>query len=492
MVQSATPSRSSWRFSVSVLVPVLVAVLVAIGTATGFVLWSTTRSDDRALDRQTRLVSHILGKERQYISDEQSAVSPSDEAIDALEGGIDIDWVSDVLGAAFYDDFGPHRIYLLDPDLRPVFAMRDGGDAARSSFQPDSQTILGLARQLRTDAALSAISAYENGFGDVPAVADFAIIEGKPALVGVIPMLGESEDVLVPPGKAFTHVAIRFLDDALAGELMENYLIDGAHFGADASVASGEAALPLRDAAGNTVAWFKWLPDRPGAQILSETAPAMVLALLAAGLVVVLLLLRLRKSSSELEAARAEAHHRALHDPLTGLANRAGFQDRLAQALSALARGRAPVALLALDLDRFKQVNDTLGHDAGDQLLRQVAKRLQPLVRDTDTVARLGGDEFAIIQTDLRTPADTESLSRRIIDRVAEPYALLGGEARIGVSIGIAIAGTPSEAADLPARADFALYEAKENGRNAYRIFGTASAADPVDLPAPANTNRVA
>lgn len=492
MAKSGKQSSSSWKFSVSVLLPVLVAVLVAVGTASSFVVWSTTRSDDSALARQSRLVSHILGKEREYLSDYQSDISPWDDVIDAIEGGIDIEWVSENLGADFYENYATHRIYLLDPDMRPRFAMRDGGNAAVSSFAGDSETILKLARKLRTDESLSAISAFENGFGSVPAVSDFAVIEGRPALVGVIPLLGESEDVKVPPGKAFTHVAIRFLDDALAKELMDAYLIEGAHFSTDGTLGAGEDALPLRDADGNTVAWFKWLPDRPGAQILSETAPAMVGALLAGGLVVLLLLLRLRKSSNDLEAARAEAHHRALHDPLTGLANRAGFQERLAQALSGLGRGRSPIALLALDLDRFKQVNDTLGHDAGDQLLRQVAERLQPLVRDTDTIARLGGDEFAIIQTDLKTEHDSVSLSQRIIARVSEPYALQGGEARIGVSIGVALAATPSEASDLPARADFALYEAKDGGRNDYRIFGTVRPADPVEMPAPANTNRVA
>ncbi|MFY8102208.1 MAG: CHASE4 domain-containing protein, partial [Allorhizobium sp.] len=329
MAKSGKQSSSSWKFSVSVLLPVLVAVLVAVGTASSFVVWSTTRSDDSARARQSRLVSHILGKEREYLSDYQSDISPWDDVIDAIEGGIDIEWVSENLGADFYENYATHRIYLLDPDMRPRFAMRDGGNAAVSSFAGDSETILKLARKLRTDESLSAISAFENGFGTVPAVSDFAVIEGRPALVGVIPLLGESEDVKVPPGKAFTHVAIRFLDDALAKELMDAYLIEGAHFSTDGTLGAGEDALPLLDADGNTVAWFKWLPDRPGAQILSETAPAMVGALLAGGLVVLLLLLRLRMSSNDLEAARAEAHHRALHDPLTGLANRAGFQERL-------------------------------------------------------------------------------------------------------------------------------------------------------------------
>jgi diguanylate cyclase (GGDEF)-like protein len=324
-------------------------------------------------------------------------------------------------------------------------------------------------------------------------VSDLVIVEGKAAFVGIIPILGESTDVVVRPDRAFFHVAVRFLDDALASELMDDYLIEGARFSADAATSPGEMALPLQNDAGETVAWFKWLPDRPGAQILAETAPAMVGALLVGGAIILLLMRRLQRSSAELERARADAHHRALHDPLTGLANRAGFQERLSQAVSALGRGRSPIALLALDLDRFKQVNDTLGHESGDQLLQQVAARLQPLVRETDTIARLGGDEFAIIQTDIASSKDAEALSDRIIAKVSEPYSLMGAQARIGVSIGVAVGRDLQDGADLPARADFALYEAKDAGRNCYRVFDQRrDEAGVISLPLPANTNKVA
>jgi diguanylate cyclase (GGDEF)-like protein len=478
-------SRLGWRFSLSVLLPVIVAVLVTVGTAAGFILWSTAKSDDRALERQTRLVGHILTKERQYIGEELADVSPWDDAIFALEPRIDPEWIDENLGAGFYESYGHHRIYVLDPQLRPVYAMRDGGSAPRESFEASGDAIRALAAKLQTVESRSAMDAFENGFGVVPTVSDFAIIEGKAAIVGVIPIMGESDDVVVKPDRAFFHTAVRFLDEALATELMGEYLIEGAHFSTDATLEPGESLLELRNGAGDTVAWFKWLPDRPGAQILTETAPAMIAALLVGGLIILLLMRRLNRSSSELEQARADAHHRALHDPLTGLANRAGFQERLNQAIAALSRGRNPIALLALDLDKFKQVNDTLGHESGDQLLQQVAERLQPLVRETDTIARLGGDEFAIIQTD--------ALSDRIIAKVAEPYSLMGAQARIGVSIGLAFARDSRDGADLAARADFALYDAKEAGRNCYRVFDDKRDDGTVlSLPQPANANKVA
>jgi diguanylate cyclase (GGDEF)-like protein len=458
-----------WTFSLKVLLPVIVAVVSTLGTAAGFMMWSTTKSDERALERQTRLVQHILDTERKAMSAEMLEVTMWDEAVEATAAK-DIDWIDEELGPFFYDLFGHNRIYVLGPGMEPVYAMRDGGRVDVATYGPDRDTIVALASHHRTAEGASAIAASDNGFGSAPVAGDLAIVEGRPALVAVVPLVAES--FVVPRGEESFVASVRFLDDAVATELMDQYLIEGARFVPEISAADGGAALPLTDASGMTVAWFRWQPDRPGAQILAETAPAMIGVLGAVGFVIFVLMQRLRRSSAELEAARAEAQHRALHDPLTGLANRAGFQERLTQAIAGLGHGPSAIALLALDLDRFKQVNDTLGHEAGDLLLKQVAERLRPLLRDTDFIARLGGDEFAIIQSALKTVNDATSLSSRIVSRISEPYSLNGQEAHIGVSVGIAIADSPEDGLELPSRADFALYEAKEVGRNQARLFG--------------------
>ena len=486
--------RAEWRFSFSVLIPVIIAVVVTVGTAAAFVVWSAARSDDRALARQTRLVSHMLSKEREYLASEQNDVTSWDDAFFAFAERPDMEWIDENLGADFFESYGYNRIYVLDPRLRPVYAMREGGKVAPQTFEADRVAVAALADKHLSVDGQSAIEAYLNGFAEVPHVADIAVIDGRAALIGVVPILPETRDVRIPPRRTFFHVAIRFLDDALAGELMGQYLIEGARFTSDAGAATGEASFPLQNQAGETVAYFRWVPDRPGAQILSETMPAMLGALLAGGGIIALLMRGLRRSSEELEAARAEAHHRALHDPLTGLANRAGFQERLAQAIATLRRSRSPVALLALDLDRFKQVNDRLGHEAGDRLLQQVAQPLPPQLPDTPTQAPLGGPELALKQTAIKTVSDCRTLSDRIISRIQEPFSLEGGDANIGVSIGIAVASNPDDGQDLTSRADFALYEAKDAGRNRYHVFGERGDDDErtIPVPAPANANRVA
>jgi diguanylate cyclase (GGDEF)-like protein/PAS domain S-box-containing protein len=162
----------------------------------------------------------------------------------------------------------------------------------------------------------------------------------------------------------------------------------------------------------------------------------------------------------------------AHHDSLTELPNRSLFLDRLGLAMAQARRDGRPMAVLQLDLDHFKDVNDTLGHAAGDTLLRACARRLQSIVHDTDTVARIGGDEFAIILTGLEQPIDAGHVAQRIIARLLEPVSCQGHEVHTGTSIGITIFPDDDTDADqLLRNADIALYRAKANGRNTYSFF---------------------
>ena len=173
------------------------------------------------------------------------------------------------------------------------------------------------------------------------------------------------------------------------------------------------------------------------------------------------------------EQRRSEAKivHMALHDALTDLPNRVLLNERLEHALTRVKRGEI-VAVHLLDLDHFKTVNDTLGHPAGDKLLRMVTERLRALVRETDTIARMGGDEFAILQVAIDQPADATALALRIIEAVSAPYDIDGHQVVIGASVGIAVGPLDGDKPDqLIRNADLALYRAKGDGRGTYRFF---------------------
>ncbi|MGC5799491.1 EAL domain-containing protein [Sphingomonas sp. NFX23] len=158
-------------------------------------------------------------------------------------------------------------------------------------------------------------------------------------------------------------------------------------------------------------------------------------------------------------------------DDLTGLALRNTFMATLERALPGTVEGGEPVALLCLDLDRFKMVNDTLGHGIGDQLLKKVADRLRKASRKDDLVARLGGDEFVILQRGIRSPRDAEFLAERLVDLIGRTYVLGGHTVNIGISIGVALGSGSMQPRDVLRNADLALYEAKRAGRGRYRFF---------------------
>jgi diguanylate cyclase (GGDEF)-like protein len=176
---------------------------------------------------------------------------------------------------------------------------------------------------------------------------------------------------------------------------------------------------------------------------------------------------------TERRRAEAEIFHLARHDGLTGLANRAEFNAKLEEASQRLKRNGGSVTVMMLDLDKFKDVNDTRGHLAGDRLLVEVGKRLKSEIREIDVLARLGGDEFAIIQEGGSNQRDgATALALRIIGAVTRTFDLNGHEAHVGISIGIALAPVHGiESEELLRSADLALYDAKANGRNDFRLF---------------------
>jgi len=177
----------------------------------------------------------------------------------------------------------------------------------------------------------------------------------------------------------------------------------------------------------------------------------------------------------ERKAAEERIHHMAHHDALTGLPNRVLFHDRLTQAVARAKRTGNTVAVLCLDLDRFKNVNDLNGHAVGDELLRQVAQRLGANIRADDTVARLSGDEFAIIQVGVSHPDGPAIMAERLVQSIAKPFDLGGQQTLIGTSIGISLfPGDGEKGEDLVRAADTALYRAKEAGRSTFRFFEAA------------------
>lgn len=184
-------------------------------------------------------------------------------------------------------------------------------------------------------------------------------------------------------------------------------------------------------------------------------------------------LVTIGRNVTERKKAEAEIHRLAYFDVLTDLPNRRMMEDRLNQGLAQAQRYHRPLAVLFIDLDFFKNINDSLGHHAGDALLVEVAQRLRTCVRAGDTVSRSGGDEFIIILTEITSVQDAEVVAEKILHLLQQPMEILGNSIRIGASIGIAVhpVDDPDDVQELMIKADKAMYEAKNAGRNRYSYF---------------------
>ncbi|MEO8298032.1 MAG: EAL domain-containing protein [Burkholderiales bacterium] len=213
----------------------------------------------------------------------------------------------------------------------------------------------------------------------------------------------------------------------------------------------------------------------------------------AGGVVLILIAAVLRRMSLQLKASHlraveeqlahaARVEYLAYHDGLTGLPNRSLFSKLLGQSIQQANRYNRRLAVMFLDLDRFKQVNDTLGHEAGDQLLQEVAARLKACLRDSDTVARLGGDEFVVLLPEVAEEAYVATVAQKILSAVARPFVLIGQEFRVTASIGIST--YPQDGLDeqtLTKNADIAMYQAKEEGKNNFQFYSATLNANSLE-----------
>ncbi len=232
-----------------------------------------------------------------------------------------------------------------------------------------------------------------------------------------------------------------------------------------------------------------------GVYLLRASAASVVLIVIA----IILLRLSLQLKQSRREAMEEHiAHakkveHLAYHDALTGLPNRSFFSQLLNYGIAEAKRYERRLALLFLDLDRFKIINDTLGHDAGDELLKEVARRLTEALRETDTVARLGGDEFVVLLPEMNDEKQLSAVAKKILNTVGKPFHLGGQDLRVTVSIGISVFPLDGEDEQtLVKNADIAMYHAKEGGKNNFCFYSDELNADSLERLALESSLRIA
>jgi len=461
--------HNSSQLTRQVTLTVLTLAAFALAIVVGFGFYAAGQADDASLERQKMFIADGLHDQIAAVQREQESVSVWDDAVTNAKAGNQV-WMADNLSVWMYTYYGHNRVYILDSADHPIHSMREGKLVDASAYGEDRPVLLPTIEKLRGTLARPP----EAGVSGQPAkvvAEDLVSLDGQPAILSVMPLVPSSDRVTQAPGTEYLHVSVEFINDAVIGKIAGKYLLEGARL-VPLSEPVGPAAVPLVDSRGVILGYIGWDRLRPGLALVRKIAPALAVALLLAGGVLVFLLRRLRRASAALQTSQDQAQYLAFHDTLTGLPNRALFEDRLRRTLLFASQDKTRVALLYIDLDRFKHINDTLGHPAGDELVRQTAARLKHTIREVDTVARLGGDEFAVILLDVPDVESAEDIAERLLLKLREPFRLIDDQVFVSASVGIAVSsGSDTDADDLLRKADIALYEAKKNGRGRYELF---------------------
>jgi diguanylate cyclase (GGDEF)-like protein len=473
------PARTSGRrFAFQFGAPAVAAVALMAVMIAVLILFSARQADELATERQKQVVATVLKQNIDRTAHDQESTTVWEDAVRQVEAPVpDAAWLDANLGVWLHTYYGHDEVFIVSPQGRAIYGMRQGRRVAPVLYDRDLRSIAAplvaqLRRKLRSpspgDVSASVLT---------PGAIDLGVVGAHPAIVSVKPIVSDSAGRKRSTGAEFLHISVRYLDGQFTQDLAVQYQLDGATFSTKPLAADVRSAVEIKSSTGRVLGYLTWLPFRPGSIMMRRISPLMLVAVLLMMAVVAILLRHVRRSTLALEASEAQAQHLAFHDVLTGLPNRAMFEDWLAHELARVRDSSGSLALLYLDLDGFKSVNDTLGHPAGDELIRAVARRLAAEVRSTDLVARVGGDEFAIVQSDVSSSAAAEILCMRIIEAIAVPFEVAGTQARVGISVGIAVAPADGgERTELARKADIALYEAKASGKGRYVFF-----AEPMD-----------
>jgi diguanylate cyclase (GGDEF)-like protein len=482
---SEQQTSTNWdRARLSVVVPIGVIVAVAIVCIVVAVLSSAQRADEVAVEHEKQLFSGALANYGRSVLSEVDSVASSQSATQNIRRKFDPLWAEQRAGAWLAAYFKHDYILVFDGQDNPVYSMVGQHAADKAWFtqaRPDLIELINFmrGRSLTMPGAiqLGRPAQVESG-AQVHAMAIRNIL-GQPAAVAAV-AVGSDEGISAATDTAAPiMLSVKFIStDVLAGIASQLGLVNLRAIDAG-PVPEGDFVYELNAPNGERIGRFAWTAKQPGAEIVQSVVPFIAVALAGFALLAAFVLRYMRRTAVAIAAGETRLRHLALHDPLCGLPNRIFFGERLEAVIGQIHSSKTPSAVFYIDLDHFKDVNDTLGHPVGDELIRNVTLRLSHTLRGGDLVARLGGDEFAVISSIGGDTSKVMAMAQRIITAICAPYSVNGHNIVIGASIGIAVIDRDCQgSADIMRYADMALYRAKNEGRNRACIYDAAMDAD--------------
>jgi diguanylate cyclase (GGDEF)-like protein len=460
------------------IVPVGIIVSIAIICLVVAILASARRADEESLKREQQLIQHALIDRGAQALRELESVATISRATEAIRDKYDKEWVERRVGRWLETFFDHDLVVVVNGSDQVQFARsRASGDIGMTALPPPLAAVLDLLRgqlEVLPARALSVADPHK----PARATAWIEQVLDKPAIVVAVAVGSDSELAGGNAGAPIV-ISVKYIDDDLLREIGSKLQLTGLRVADNAGAAGGQNLTAVADQQGNPITRLAWKPTKPGGQVAGSVLPFIAIAIAGFTLLAGLVMRHTRRTTQAIAAGETQLRHLAMHDPVCGLPNRIYFGERLETVIAEVRRGGPSAAVFYIDLDHFKDVNDTLGHHTGDELILAVTQRLSRVMRGDDLVARLGGDEFAIITTCASDSYSLQAIAGRIIAAVCAPYQISGHNINIGASIGIAVIDRRGrDAVDILRYADMALYRAKNEGRNRACIYDAAMDAD--------------
>jgi diguanylate cyclase (GGDEF)-like protein len=448
--------------------------------------WSANAS---AVEREQQLVANALNRSITRALNEQKSVAWWDDAVTNItDRRIDFDFVDANFGYFLTDTYAHDEVYILNGAGAPVYAFFEEARQSPAIFETRAADLAPLMAEVMGSGP-STLQSRPGVFaqGDYRFLAGggqgakwgghILSIGGKAAVVAAMTIV-PNVDTALARAEPHVLVSISYIDEGFLSTIGQSLLLPDLALQPQAANANGVVSQSFVADDGVRLGELTWTAKRPGNVLLGVILPLVALGVMLAASLALHVLLRLKRASAELAQREADTRHQAKHDMLSGLPNRSYFLEELDELLAARGpSGQARNAIVAyIDIDKFKDINDTMGHDVGDRLIRSVGARLQAHLRPGDFLARFGGDEFAILCAGA-SGDDVVALSHWVAETFAAPFAESGGVIRVTASVGVALTPEHGDTSDtLMRHADIALYEAKANGRDCAVLFTQAMA----------------
>ena len=467
------------RLSFLALIGVIVAMaIICIAVA---VLSSARRANEVAANSQQLLIQRAINDHAERALHHLESIALTPRAALRIRDNFNLAWVDRRVGQWLQNFYSNDAVVVFGADDQVEYVRSQiPPELASADLHGELAAVVGLLRGRLSGLPANTVPVIVPAELSKPgrSVAVIARFLDKPAVIAAV-AVGNAADFADGNGHAPIVLSVKYINSRFLERAGHQLQIDDFHMIEEPTPASDERVIELTDAYGNPVVRLAWKPARPGGAVVASVLPFIAVAVVAFALLIIIVMRYMQRTTTAISTGERQLRHLAMHDPVCGLPNRIYFAERLERAIAEVRDGGPTAAVFYIDLDHFKDINDTLGHHIGDELILNVTQRLSEIMRDDDLVARLGGDEFAIIMTCASDSYSLQAIAERILSAVCAPFVVSGHGINIGASIGIAVIDScVQDAGDILRYADMALYRAKNEGRNRACIYDAAMDAD--------------